>query len=223
MPAYLKHPTDDTKNINLSNEVIRIGRDPQCNEVLLPIDDREVSREHARLFYSRGRWYLEDFSRNGTLVGSKKVINTQVMLKSGKRIRIGKAFDYVFYDPHITDLPLDDGSTTVLPDPSLAVKSRLFIDDSHHIWRDGELLNIHFSAVESKLFLYLYRNSNRLCPYAELMKTIWGYEMEMQNVHELAKRVRKKIELDPSRPRFLITRSGIGLILLVNPSEENHN
>ena len=40
-----------------------IGRDPACE---LHLDDPQISRRHAKVFYGSGRWQIKDLgSRNG--------------------------------------------------------------------------------------------------------------------------------------------------------------
>jgi len=70
----------------LSTDEVRIGRDPQHNDLVLP--DHAVSRQHARLVRKGGRWVLEDReSRNRTLVNGAAVQACD--LGDGDRIQIG--------------------------------------------------------------------------------------------------------------------------------------
>lgn len=57
------------------------------NEV--PLSDQKTSRQHSRIFYEQGNFYIEDLqSRNGTLVNSKKI--TKQKLVDGDKIQIGE-------------------------------------------------------------------------------------------------------------------------------------
>ena len=48
-----------------------IGRFP-TNDIVLP--DPYVSRKHARIFFSEGKWYIEDLnSTNGTIVNNEDI------------------------------------------------------------------------------------------------------------------------------------------------------
>jgi len=64
-----------------------IGREP-TNPVCVP--EQAVSRQHARIAYTQGRWVLTDLgSRNGTMVDGQFV--TDIDLVHGHEIRIGDA------------------------------------------------------------------------------------------------------------------------------------
>jgi pSer/pThr/pTyr-binding forkhead associated (FHA) protein len=70
----------------LTGGVLRIGRDP-VNDLVLA-DDGEVSRAHAELRYTDGRWLVVDLgSRNGTFVDGRPV--TRHPLRDGERLRFG--------------------------------------------------------------------------------------------------------------------------------------
>ncbi|MFZ2880240.1 MAG: FHA domain-containing protein, partial [Phototrophicaceae bacterium] len=54
------------------SEVV-IGREDTCDIVL---NERQISREHVRIFESDGRFFIEDKgSRNGTWINGKKLEN----------------------------------------------------------------------------------------------------------------------------------------------------
>ena len=57
--------------------------------------------------------------------------------------------------------------------------------------------------------------------HQQLLKDIWGSNQihNTQYLRILVRKVRNKIESDPSQPRILITESGVGYRLETNPSE----
>jgi len=68
-------------------QIATIGRSPDSHVVL---NLRSVSRNHARLFYEGGHYWIKDLeSANGTTVNGKRV--TLQMLSSGDRILFGDA------------------------------------------------------------------------------------------------------------------------------------
>lgn len=65
-----------------------IGRDPAATVV---IDSSDVSRQHARLFVNDDHVTIEDLgSKNGTFVGTERVIAPRVLRGDEDGIRIGK-------------------------------------------------------------------------------------------------------------------------------------
>ena len=64
-----------------------IGRAPGCAVV---VDDPRVSKLHARLFHSGGRWVVEDLgSTNGTLLNDH-VLDLAKNVGPGDRIQVGE-------------------------------------------------------------------------------------------------------------------------------------
>ncbi len=71
----------------LAKTVTVIGRVSSGADLVLPWN-AEVSREHAAVLFSQGRFFLEDLRlHNGTYVNERRV--ERVSLRSGDRIRIG--------------------------------------------------------------------------------------------------------------------------------------
>jgi hypothetical protein len=71
----------------LAKTVTVIGRVSSGADLVLPWN-AEVSREHAAILFSQGRFFLEDLrSQNGTYVNERRI--ERVALRSGDRIRIG--------------------------------------------------------------------------------------------------------------------------------------
>ena len=71
---------------------------------------------------------------------------------------------------------------------------------------------VHLTPIEFKLLLELARSAGRVLTHQHLLREVWGPEAVEQNqylrVHVAA--LRRKIEADPARPRWLITEAGIG-------------
>jgi pSer/pThr/pTyr-binding forkhead associated (FHA) protein len=67
-----------------------LGRREDC-DVILPFDS-QVSRQHTRLFYQDGKWFVQDLSsRNGTFLGERKIEGAAV-LEPGQMFRIGRTW-----------------------------------------------------------------------------------------------------------------------------------
>ena len=65
------------RSYRFHQDVTTIGR---INGNDLVISERTVSRRHARLWFSDGRWYLEDLqSANGTLVNNIRIYQPVVL------------------------------------------------------------------------------------------------------------------------------------------------
>lgn len=62
----------DRLEFEIAKDMVTIGRE-ETNDIPLPLDGL-VSRQHARISFENGEYWLEDLgSRNGTFIGEKKV------------------------------------------------------------------------------------------------------------------------------------------------------
>ncbi len=70
---------------------VSIGRTAPCELVIS--DDPDMSRRHARIFWSGSSWSLEDLgSSNGTFIGefqAARKLTTPVVIKDGEIFRVG--------------------------------------------------------------------------------------------------------------------------------------
>ncbi len=68
------------------------------------------------------------------------------------------------------------------------------------------------TAKEHDLLSYLLARPNKTVAHRELLQAVWGpdYGDELEYLRVFINRLRKKIEPDPSKPRFLITDAWAG-------------
>jgi DNA-binding response OmpR family regulator len=69
------------------------------------------------------------------------------------------------------------------------------------------------TPTEFRLLVYLARNGGRALTRGQILESVWGYDAEVEdersiNVH--IRRLREKVEFDPSRPALILTVPGIG-------------
>jgi DNA-binding response OmpR family regulator len=81
---------------------------------------------------------------------------------------------------------------------------------TREVRRDGELLSL--TAKEFELLYFLACHPRRVFSRGQLMDRVWGYEaaLDTGTVTVHIRRLREKIEPDPSQPRFLETIWGVG-------------
>jgi DNA-binding response OmpR family regulator len=81
---------------------------------------------------------------------------------------------------------------------------------TREVHRDGKALRL--TAKEFDLLWFLASNPRRVFSRDQLMSRVWGYEaaLDTGTVTVHMRRLREKIEADPSRPRFLETVWGVG-------------
>lgn len=102
--------------------------------------------------------------------------------------------------------------------PALAVGPFAFDFEQMDFRRDGRLVEL--SKTEQKLLRVLVENRGHAVPRATLVDRVWtdGAEFVEENALSVTvKRLRSKLEADPSRPEYLKTVYGIGYTWAVKP------
>lgn len=71
---------------------------------------------------------------------------------------------------------------------------------------------IRLTATEYNLFALLVKNEGKVLTHQYLLREVWGpgYINQSQYLRVFIAQLRKKIETDANRPKYLITESGIG-------------
>jgi Response regulators consisting of a CheY-like receiver domain and a winged-helix DNA-binding domain len=90
----------------------------------------------------------------------------------------------------------------------------LFIDtDMYVVYKDGEPLDL--THREYELVYYMARNSGKVMTREHLLQAVWGFEYfgDVRTVDVTIRRLREKIEDDPSRPEYIMTRRGLGYMM----------
>jgi two-component system, OmpR family, KDP operon response regulator KdpE len=71
---------------------------------------------------------------------------------------------------------------------------------------------IHLTPTEYEVLKYLMTNAGKVVTHRVLLHAVWGpsYEAEAHYLRVFINQLRRKIEPEPSRPRYLITEAGVG-------------
>ena len=78
--------------------------------------------------------------------------------------------------------------------------------------------DLHLTHRELEMLRYLAERRGQVVPRDELLRAIWGYAQApfTRSVDNAISRLRKKVEVDPHRPRFIHTVHGDGYCLTPN-------
>lgn len=90
-------------------------------------------------------------------------------------------------------------------------KAGMRIDcDSHSVFIEGNEINL--TAKEFDLIELLALNPNKVYSREELLNIVWGYEYpgDVRTVDVHIRRLREKIEKNPSDPKYVHTKWGVG-------------
>ncbi len=81
--------------------------------------------------------------------------------------------------------------------------------------RDGREMRL--TPLEHRILETLSRNADRIVTHAALIKEVWGPQRDdSRALRVYIGSLRRKLELDSSRPQHIITESGVGYRLVVN-------
>jgi two-component system, OmpR family, KDP operon response regulator KdpE len=82
--------------------------------------------------------------------------------------------------------------------------------NSHHISVQGQ--DVRLTPKQFEVLHYLVTNPNVSIPHARILQAIWGpdYGDEVEYLHVVINQLRKKIEPDPSQPRYILTEPWFG-------------
>ncbi|MCM3702612.1 response regulator YycF [Paenibacillus macerans] len=90
----------------------------------------------------------------------------------------------------------------------------LYIDtDMYTVHKNGEPLDL--THREFELVHYLVKNAGKVMTREHLLQAVWGFEYfgDVRTVDVTIRRLREKIEKDPSKPEYILTRRGLGYMM----------
>ncbi len=90
----------------------------------------------------------------------------------------------------------------------------------HRVTKAGR--EVALTPTEYRILAYLAQNVGRVVTQDLLLEHVWGAEYvgEGHMLRVNITRLRRKLETNPSRPRYLLTRPGIGYLLVKGPDAQ---
>ena len=104
-----------------------------------------------------------------------------------------------------TKKPTDETASVLYADNYLVVDAVRW-----EVRREGKKLDM--TSTELHLLLYLVENEGRVLTHRQLLEKVWGpeYVDDLDYVKLFIWRLRRKLEVDPHNPRYLLTERGVG-------------
>jgi two-component system, OmpR family, KDP operon response regulator KdpE len=101
-------------------------------------------------------------------------------------------------------------------EPVLRVGDLVVDLERHLVTIDGR--EVTLTPIEFALIRYFAQNEGKLLTHPMILREVWGpaYGDESHYLHVYISQLRRKIEPDPARPRYILTETGAGY-RLVNP------
>jgi DNA-binding response OmpR family regulator len=186
---------------SLAAPLTTIGR-WQDNDLI--IDDRWVSRHHARVRREGDRYLIEDLgSKNGTLVNGRR-IGEPTALADGDEIQVSPLVPLTFV-----------GYASTAPLPAEARAPGLEFDlATRQVRVRGRLLDPPLSQAQFTLLTLLAEEPGRVYSREEVIAVVWP-EAQAEGVSDeaidaMVRRIRLRLrELDASR-EYIVTMRGYG-------------
>ena len=94
----------------------------------------------------------------------------------------------------------------------------LEIDYSQHLVRMAGQ-EVTLTPTEYRILAYLAQNAGRVLTQDLLLEHVWGGEYlgESHMLQVNINRLRRKLEVDPTHPRYILTKVGVGYYLVAQP------
>lgn len=186
---------------SLAAPVTTIGR---WEDNDLVIDDRWVSRHHARVRRERDQYYIEDLgSKNGTLVNGRR-ISGPTLLADGDEIQVSPLIPLAFVGYAATaPLPLEPEARGLEFDPA-----------TRDVRVRGRVLDPPLSQAQFTLLSLLAEEPGRVYSRDEVIAIVWP-EAQAEGVSDeaidaMVRRIRLRLrELDTSH-EYIVTMRGYG-------------
>ena len=182
-----------------------IGRQEDCDIVL---DDRQVSRQHARIVRDREGYLISDLnSKNGTFVNGEPVTKDR-RLHDGDEVQIALRFRLSFVDAGAT-VPL---FFQVPAQPTLRLDK-----EARMVFINERAIDPPLSPAQFRLLELLFEQRDRVVGREEVVRTVWPDEAEEgiseQAIDALVRRLRERLaEVDP-QSQYITTVRGHGFRL----------
>jgi DNA-binding winged helix-turn-helix (wHTH) protein len=185
----------------LERRTITIGRSPECDVVL---DDRQVSRLHARIVWRSDHYEIEDLnSKNGTHLNGRDVIGSQP-LHDGDEIQVALRFKLAF---------VDAGATAPLVFENPPARGLQLETATHQVLIGEKLVEPPLSPQQYRLLELIY-NSSGVISRDDIVRAVWPDAVDgavsEQSIDALVRRLRERLaELDPEH-QYIVTMRGHG-------------
>ncbi|MFC1935202.1 FHA domain-containing protein [Chloroflexota bacterium] len=172
------------------------------------VDNPYVSRRHAEVCFVEGRYQVRDLgSKNGTFVNGSAVGSAAQWLNNGDRIELGR-------DQVVLRFQTSSGTIT-LPSSEETSPGAILVDARSQKVQVGErLLAPPLSAREFAVLLLMYERKGEACSGNEIASRGWPERDQInvaeREIEQCVRRLRLRLEPDPSQPCHILTVPGRG-------------
>jgi hypothetical protein len=231
----IESPNNHIRTIQLNKSKLIIGRLKNRNDISLEPDPHKLVTRymHCSIEYEiNSFWIIDNASKNGTFIqqneqikkvyGKEKLNNNDTILILGGIDSDGmpKYWKLIFIDPHATENIKNIFQQDYL-DYEWA-QAKLFVYEKK---QKKEIAGL--TPQEHKLIRFMqqknYNNRNNpvMCSFEDIMEAVWDERKSTRtknDVNHLIAGLRKKVEVNPDEPKYIINVRGLGYRLITKMS-----
>ena len=178
----------------------------------IKLENRFVSRRHFQVRFESDVFYISDLgSTNGTyLNGSKLNPNEEQILRDGDRVGLGVDEVLLVFSGPAGTVRID---TAVIARANRGNDGDLVVDSSSRdVWvRDKKLPSL--PRKEFDILECLFQNRGQAVSRDDIAAAGWPErpdDVPNSDIDQYIRRLRRKIEENPSKPKIILTRVGYG-------------
>lgn len=185
----------------LEHRTLTIGRGGDCDIVL---DDRQISRLHARVVWREDHYEIEDLgSKNGTHLNGRDVLSPQA-LHDGDEIQVALRYKLAF---------VDAGATAPLSLDAQLPRGLRLDAAGHRVYVNSKPLEPPLSAQQYRL-LEVLLGASGVVVRDDIVRAVWPDALDggvsEQSIDALVRRLRDRLgEADPEH-QYIVTMRGHG-------------
>lgn len=186
-----------------------LGKSTECD---IQIDNPFISRKHCHIDFKESQYILTDLdSKNGTFLNGERLgKNDAQILKDGDILDLAVEavrFRLLISSDHTIDQSpiLKSGSQEIRVDPG-----------PREVWIRGDKLDPPLAPKEFEVLALLFSRRGNVVSQNEIAESVWPERAESgvgnEEIMQCIRRIRRRIEKDPSKPNLIKTRKGSGYI-----------
>jgi two-component system, OmpR family, KDP operon response regulator KdpE len=100
------------------------------------------------------------------------------------------------------------------PQPVLSLGNAI-VDLGNRITRGPGGEEAHLTPLEHRILECLARHADSVVTHAQVLKEVWGpHQSDIRSLRVYVASLRRKLEVDPAQPRYIVTEAGIGYRLV---------
>jgi two-component system, OmpR family, KDP operon response regulator KdpE len=93
-----------------------------------------------------------------------------------------------------------------------------FVDLGNRVTRGPLGEEVHLTPLEHRILECLGRHADSVVTHTQVLKEVWGpHQIDMRALRVYVASLRRKLETDPARPKYIVTEPGVGYRLLTEP------